>query len=115
MKVLQTDSDLMERGYNLLFAPQGGLQTSREEKPFKLGIGYIIQQLDCPVHIIKIEGYFDIWPVPAKGFENCGFIDFLPRKRGAVSVKVSAEIKHEWQNMTPIQVTNLLEEKYRDL
>ena len=115
MRVLQTDSDLLDRGYNLLFAPQGALQTSPEEKPFKLGIGYIIQQLDCPVHILKIEGYFDVWPVPPKGLEKSSILDLLPRKTGTVTVKVSPEIKHEWQNMTPIQVTNLLEEKYEEL
>jgi long-chain acyl-CoA synthetase len=115
MKVLQTDSDLLDRGYNLLFAPQGGLQTSSEEKPFKLGIGYIIRELDCPVHIIKIEGYYDLWPVPQKGLDKSNILDLLPRKTGAVNVKVSNNLKLNWHEMTPIQVTNYLEEKYKEL
>jgi long-chain acyl-CoA synthetase len=115
LKVLQTDSDLLAKGYMLLFAPQGGLQTTPEEKPFKPGIGYIIQQLDCPVHILKIEGYYDIWPVPNKGFSHCSFMDFFPHKKGTVDVKVSPAIMSDWQSMTPIQITNLLEEKFRDL
>ncbi len=115
MRVLQVDSDLLDRGYSLLFAPQGGLQTSDEEEPFRLGIGYIIQQLDRPVYVVKIEGYRKVWPVPEKGFENCTLIDFLPPRTGTVQVKVSPMIKGDWQSMTPVQVTNLLEEKYRNL
>ncbi len=105
----------MDRGYSLLFAPQGGLQTSEEEDPFKPGIGYIIQQINRPVHFIKIEGYFKIWPVPAKGFENCTITDFLPRKTGTVNVKVSEGLIKDWETMTPIQIANLLEEKFRAL
>lgn len=115
MKVMQVNSDLLDRGYNLLFAPQGGLQTTDEEKPFKIGTGFVVQQLDCPVNIIKIEGYRGVWPVPAKGFENCGFIDLLPHHTGTVQIKVSKEIIRDWQKMTPIQITNLLEEKYKEL
>lgn len=115
MKVLQVDSDLLDRGYSLLFAPQGGLQTSDEDEPFKLGIGYIVQQLNRPVHIIKIEGYRQIWPVPSKGFENCTLLDFFPPRTGTVKVKISPMVKYDWNSMTPIQITNLLEEKYRNL
>lgn len=115
MKVLQVDSDLLDRGYSLLFAPQGGLQTTDEDKPFKLGIGYIVQQLDRPVHIVKIEGYRKIWPVPSKGFENCTLLDFLPPRTGTVKVKISPMIKYDWNSLAPMQVTNLLEEKYRNL
>lgn len=115
MKVLQLDSDLLDQGYSLLFAPQGGLQTSDQDEPFKPGIGYVVQQLDRPVYIIKIEGYRKIWPVPKKGFENCTMIDFLPHRTGTVKVKISAAIKSDWLSMTPIQITNLLEEKYHQL
>lgn len=114
-KVLQVDSDLLDRGYSLLFAPQGGLQTSDEDEPFQLGIGYIVQQLDQPVHIVKIEGYRHIWPVPSKGFENCTLLDFLPPRTGTVKVKISPTIKYDWNSMTPVQVTNLLQEKYYEL
>ncbi len=115
LQVLQKDSDLMKRGYNLLFAPQGGLQMSETEDPFKIGIGYIAQQLDCSVYIVKISGYREIWPVPKKGFENCSLLDFLPNKRGSVTVDVSEKIHPDWKIMTPIQITNLLEEKYKEL
>lgn len=115
MKVLQVDSDLLDRGYNLLFAPQGGLQVSDEDEPFKPGIGYIVQQLGRPVHIVKIEGYRKIWPVPSKGFENCSLTDFFPRRTGTAKVLISPKIRFDWSSMTPIQITNLLEERYRSL
>ncbi len=115
LKVLQTDADLIDAGYNLLFAPQGKLQMSETEDPFKPGIGYIIQQINTPVHIIKIKGYRDIWPVPAKGFENCSLTDFIPPQRGTVEILVSSAIKKDWGSLSPIQISNLLEEKYHAL
>lgn len=113
--VLRKDSDLLDSGYNLLFAPQGELQKTKDEAPFKLGIGYIVQQLNVPVYIIKIKGYRDLWPVPEKGLAKSNTIDLLPRKGGEVKVVVSKKILPNWDNFTPIQITNLLEERFREL
>ena len=114
-KVLQLDSDLLDRGYNLLFAPQGELQRTNEEVGFKPGLGYIVQMLDRPVSIVKIKGYREIWPAPEANTDKARLTDMLPKKRGAVEVVVSKSIKEDWQELSPIQITNFLEEEYRKL
>lgn len=115
METLKTDADLLDKGYSLLFAPQGTLQTSDADLPFKLGIGYIVQMLNRPVYIIKIKNYRDIWPVPEGGFWASTFTNFFPKKRGTALIHCSPEYSRDWSTIPPIQITNLLEEKYRQL
>lgn len=114
-KVLQLDSDLLDRGYNLLFAPQGELQRTDEEVGFKPGLGYVVQMLDRPVTIVRIKGYREVWPAPQANTDKAKLTDMLPKKRGTVEVVVSRSIKEDWQDLSPIQITNFLEEEYRKL
>src|SRR3989344_8667511 len=114
-RVLQLNSDLLDRGYNLLFAPQGTMQRSEKEDPFKPGVGYLIKELDCPVTIVKINGYREFWPAPKEDIADAKLKDLLPRKRGTATVLVSPSIKLDWSSMNPVQITKLLEEEYHKL
>lgn len=114
-KILRFDWDLMDKGYNLLFAPQGRTQRSDEEDPFLPGIGYLMKQLDRPVYIIKIKGYREIWPAPAKNLVDCLLSELLPRKRGVVDLVVSKPIYRDWDKLSMHEIANFLEEKYKKL
>lgn len=115
LQVFQLNSDLMDRGYNLLFAPQGTMQRTDRENPFKPGVGYLVKELDCPVSIVKIKGYREFWPAPSEDIAQANLKNLLPKKRGTATVKVSPSIRRDWSDMTPVQISNLLEEKYHEL
>ncbi len=114
-QVLQTDSDLLDKGYNLLFAPAGTMQRGEMENPFLPGIGYLVKELDRSVTIVKILGYREIWPAPKEDIANAKFRDLIPHKRGTVEVRVSKPISENWEKMSIMQIANLLEERYKAL
>lgn len=115
LKVMQTDSDMMDKGFNLLFAPQGTTQRQDKEDPFKPGIGYIVKELDRPVTIIRIKNYREIWPAPKEDVKYAKFKDLLPKKRGTATLVVFPAIYKDWSKMSYLEITNLLEEKYQSL
>lgn len=114
-EVLKLNSDLLDQGYILMFAPQGTMQRREKEDPFKMGIGYLLKELNRPVTIIRIKGYREIWPAPKEDIAQAKFKYLIPRKRGAVKVAVSKSIIKDWSKMSIIQITNYLEEKYREM
>lgn len=117
IKVMQCVSDLMDQGYILLFLPQGKLEAfdAKTEDPFLPGIGFIARELRKPIYIIKVKGYKKIWPNPPKDYKNSSFFELLPKRTGTVDVLVANQISIDYDNLTPIQITNLLEEKYKSL
>lgn len=115
-EVLKLNSDLLDRGYNLLFAPQGTMQRSEKEAPFKMGIGYLLKELNRPVTIVRIKGYREIWPAPKEDIANAKLKDYLrPKKRGEVEVIITKSFNKDWSKMSVIQITNYIEEKYREI
>jgi long-chain acyl-CoA synthetase len=114
-EVLKLNSDLLDQGYNLMFAPQGTMQRSDKEDPFKMGIGYLIKELNRPVTIVRIKDYRGIWPAPKEDIAQAKYKDLWPKRRGEAIVAVSKSINKDWSNMSMIQITNYLEEKYREM
>jgi len=98
-----------------MFAPQGTMQRSDKEDPFKMGIGYLIKELNRPVTIVRIKDYRGIWPAPKEDIAQAKYKDLWPKRRGEAIVAVSKSINKDWSNMSMIQITNYLEEKYREM
>jgi len=115
VRVLRLNRDQMDRGYNLLFAPAGTMQRNEREDPFKPGLGFLVKELDCPVTIVRIRGYRDFWPPPKEEIAQAKLTDLLPKKRGTATLTISPSIKRDWSKLTPIQISNFLEEKYHEL
>lgn len=114
-QLMQYESDLMDSGYKLVIAPQGGWQKSEEEEPFKPGVGYLVKVLQRPVTIIKIKDYYKIWPAPNKDLLECSLFELMPKRRGTARISFSEPIYIDWDTLTPIQITNYLEEEYKKL
>lgn len=92
IKIMQKVSDLLDKNYCLLYAPQGRLQRYNSQDKFKQGIGYMVDELDVPVLPIRIDGYEKLWPPPQENVVDSGFKELLPKKRGKVNLTVGEPI-----------------------
>ena len=115
IKVMQLNADLRDKKFNILFAPQGKNQRSEREDSFLPGIGYMIKELDCPVQIIKIKGYREIWPAPEKNVLDSSWKDLLPKKQGTAQVIISNLIRQKWSAMSAPQITALLQKIFTSM
>jgi len=104
--------DLLSGGRYLVMAPQGRMQRGVIQDRFKVGVGFIAQELQCPVIPVKLVGYEDIWPAPQALFKD--FKTMMPRKRGTVDVIVGTPIAYQ-KLQTPVEIANLIEEELQKL
>jgi 1-acyl-sn-glycerol-3-phosphate acyltransferase len=88
------------------------MQRSVVQDRFKVGVGFIAQELQCPVIPVKLVGYEDIWPAPQALFKD--FKSMMPRKRGAVDVIIGKPIDYR-SLQTPVEIANLIEEEVQKL
>ncbi|MBP6993676.1 AMP-binding protein [Candidatus Woesebacteria bacterium] len=100
--------DLLSGGRYLIMAPQGRIQRSVMQDKFKVGVGFIAQELQCPVVPIKLVGYDAVWPAPQIMFKD--FRSMMPKKRATVEVIVGTPIDYS-SLQTPVEIANLIEEK----
>lgn len=100
--------DLLSGGRYLIMAPQGRIQRSVMQDKFKVGVGFIAQELQCPVVPVKLVGYDAVWPAPQIMFKD--FKSMMPQKRGVVEVIVGTPIDYT-SLQTPVEIANLIEEE----
>ena len=74
---------MIDRGWNVLIAPEGRLGTTGALQPFKSGIGLLAVNLGVPVIPMKTIGLTGTVPLHAK----------WPRKRSRVTVRVGAPMR----------------------
>ncbi len=79
---LEYVGEMVDRGWNVLIAPEGHLSASGELQPFRSGIGLLAVNLGVPVVPMKTIGLFGTVPLHAK----------WPRKRSRVTVRIGAPL-----------------------
>lgn len=104
--------DLLSKGRYLVMAPQGRIQRSVMQDRFKIGAGFIAQELKCPVIPVKLVGYDDVWPAPQVLFKD--FKSMMPQKRGTADVIIGSPIDYT-SLQTPVEIANLIEEELQKL
>ncbi len=104
-KSLKYTGKLIDRGWNIILFPEGGRSQSGEMKPFKTGIGLIVEEMKADVIPIKIQGNYKIMP---KG-------TFIP-KPGKIQVKIGKKIPYQdLKGKSYIEITKMLEKKVKEL
>jgi long-chain acyl-CoA synthetase len=101
---------VLERGHDLVWFPEGGRSADGRLRPFREGIGRLLQAHAVPVVPVAIDGAFEAWP-PGR---------MLPRRRPvrvSFGTAVSVEkLEREGGGETPAQrITNALERQVRAL
>jgi long-chain acyl-CoA synthetase len=83
MPSLEHVGDLIDRRWNVLIAPEGGLSVTPELRGFKPGIGLLAVNLGVPVVPLKTIGLAGTVPMHAK----------WPRKRSRVTVRIGSPLR----------------------
>jgi long-chain acyl-CoA synthetase len=78
MPSLEYVSEMIDRGWNVLIAPEGHISTNGVLQPFKSGIGLLAVGLGVPVVPVKTVGLAGTVPLHAK----------WPKKRSDVTVQI---------------------------
>jgi 1-acyl-sn-glycerol-3-phosphate acyltransferase len=82
MPSLEYVSEMIDRGWNVVLAPEGRLSTTAELQPFKSGIGLLAVSLGVPVVAIKTFGLSGTVPLHAK----------WPKKRSQVTLRIAQPV-----------------------
>lgn len=85
---LELATDLLDKGWNLIMAPEGAISPDGNLMEFKLGAAMLAKETGVPVVPIKIVGYRQIYQHTETPF-------YLPEGRGRLRVIVGKEIKFE--------------------
>jgi long-chain acyl-CoA synthetase len=80
---LQYVGEMVDKGWNVLIAPEGHLSTDAQLQPFKSGIGLLAVNLGVPVVPLKTFGLAGTVPLHAK----------WPKKRSRVTVRIGAPLR----------------------
>jgi long-chain acyl-CoA synthetase len=83
MASLENVGTMIDRGWNVLIAPEGKISNSGELAPFKTGIGLLAVNLGAPVVAVKTIGLAGTVPLHAK----------WPKRRSRVTVRISAPVR----------------------
>jgi len=95
---------MLDKGQYVVIFPEGKISLDGKLQPFKRGSGLVAIEMDVPVVPMKICGLDTL----------LGPDDFLPRKRGVVTVKIGKPIKF-MRGQSYVQVTEKLEEIMREM
>jgi long-chain acyl-CoA synthetase len=101
---LEHTGELIDRGWSILFFPEGRESRSGKMLPLKRGAGIIAVEMQVPVVPVKIEGARDIIPSGRH----------FPRKRGRVLVKFGQPLYFKkWDN--PDKAVKTIERAIKNL
>jgi len=87
MPSLEYVGEMIDRGWNVLIAPEGRISTNGLLQPFKSGIGLLAVSLGVPVVPVKTVGLTGTVPLHAK----------WPKKRSDVTVRIGRPLLFEPQ------------------
>lgn len=104
MPSLEYVGEMIDRGWNVLIAPEGRLSTDGQLQQFKSGIGLLAVNLKVPVIPLKTVGLSGTVPLHAK----------WPRKRSRVTVRVGEPMLFG-PRMDYVGVTDTLHRAMEDL
>ncbi len=104
MPSLEYVGEMIDRGWNVLIAPEGRLSTTGELQPFKSGIGLLAVSLGVPVIPMKTVGLAGTVPLHAK----------WPKKRSRVTVRIGQAMRFG-PGMNYEEVTETLHHAVADL
>jgi long-chain acyl-CoA synthetase len=98
---IELTGELVDKGYSPLVFPEGERTPDGSLRPFRPGIGVLVNHTKLPVVPIFVEGAYKIWPVHARG----------PKYKGIVSVHFEKPI--DFSGKSPAQITTELENFYK--
>jgi long-chain acyl-CoA synthetase len=75
--------EMIDRGWNVVIAPEGSISTTGELRPFKVGVGLLAVTLGVPVVPMKTFGLTGTVPLHAK----------WPRRRSRVVVRIGTPLR----------------------
>jgi long-chain acyl-CoA synthetase len=87
MPSLEYVGEMIDRGWNVLIAPEGRISTNGLLQPFKSGIGLLAVSLGVPVFPVKTVGLTGTLPLHAK----------WPKKRSDVTVRIGQPMSFDPQ------------------
>ncbi len=101
---LEYTGELIDKGWNILFFPEGEHSPSGKQQPFRTGIGWIIKEMKVPVV-----------PIKHSGFENIMAGDAIQLPRfGKVTIKIGKPVTLDDRKSIP-EITSELEQILSDL
>jgi long-chain acyl-CoA synthetase len=100
-KAIELTGELVDQGYSPLVFPEGERTPDGKLRPFRPGIGVLVNHTKLPVVPILIDGAYSIWPVHARG----------PKQKGIVRVHFEKPI--DFSGKSPAQITAELEVLYK--
>ena len=74
-KAMELTGELADNGYNPLVFPEGERTPDGNLKPFRPGVGVMVNQTKLPVVPIILNGTYKIWPIHARGPTQKGTVD----------------------------------------
>ena len=98
---IQRTGELVDCGYCPLVFPEGERTPNGALRPFRPGIGVLVNHTKIPVVPIFLRGAYEIWPIQSRG----------PLKKGIVSIHFHQPI--DFAGQSPAQITTELEKLYR--
>ena len=96
---LEYTGELLDKGWNILFFPEGEHSKTRKLQPFRLGIGWLVKEMRVPVVPIKHSGLEKIM---------AGDEHQLPRF-GKVTIKIGKPVILDYTKSIP-ELTNELQD-----
>ncbi len=101
---LEYTGELIDKGWNILFFPEGEHSPSGEQQPFRTGIGWIVKEMKVP-----------IVPIKHSGFENIMAGDEIQFPRfGKVTIKFGKPVILDDRKSVP-EITSELERILKEL
>ena len=104
MPSLEYVSTLVDQGWSVVLAPEGGLSTTGALQPFKSGIGMLSVNLGIPVVPVKTLGLYGTVPLHAK----------WPKRHSAVTVRIGQPVRFD-SDMNYDDVTQQLHQIMEEL
>ncbi len=104
-KSLKYTGKLIDKGWNIIIFPEGGRSLDGKMRPFKTGIGLIVEEMKADIIPIKIDGNYDVLP---KG-------NYFPKPH-KVRVTIGKKIIYEeLKGRSYIDISKILEERVREI
>jgi 1-acyl-sn-glycerol-3-phosphate acyltransferase len=112
---LDATGELADKGFSILFYPEGEMQRERKQNPFLPGLGYLAKELRLPVVMVKLDArqYQEIWPPPPPGKEATDLASVTPIAQGSVEVRIADAVIDSSLNSD--QLTHSIEEQFNQL
>ncbi|MCI0601677.1 AMP-binding protein [bacterium] len=100
-KAIELTGELVDKGYSPLVFPEGERTPDGRLRPFRHGIGVLVNYSKLPVVPVFLCGAYEIWPIHSRG----------PKKKGIIRIHFGKPV--DFSGKTPAEITTELEALYK--